>query len=98
MRRSSLLTGVAVTACAALVLSAGSSVAAAGSKGPVRSCESLASVRLAHTTIAGAMPVAATTSGPAHCAVQLVVTNPPAGDQIRVGLWLPTQNWNGRFQ
>jgi feruloyl esterase len=42
--------------------------------------------------------VAATASVPAHCAVQAVVTNPPANDQIRVGVWLPTQNWNRRFQ
>ena len=98
MRRSSVLTGVAVIASTAVMLSAGSSVAASGSKRPVRSCESLASVRLARTTIVSAVPVAATAAAPAHCAVQLVVTNPPAGDEVRVGVWLPTENWNGRFQ
>jgi hypothetical protein len=98
MRRSGTLTGLAVTASAALVLTAGPSAAATASGEPVRSCESLTSVRLAHTTVVSAVPTAATASVPAHCAVHLVVTNPPAGDQIRVGVWLPTHNWNGRFQ
>src|SRR5687768_5328994 len=98
MRRGSTLTGLAVAASATMVLSAGPSEAGSTPGGPVRSCESLSSVRLENTTVVSATPVAATTSAPAHCAVQLVVTNPPAGDQIRVGVWLPTQNWNGRFQ
>jgi feruloyl esterase len=45
-----------------------------------------------------ATEAAATDSAPAHCAVQLVITNPPAGDKINVGVWLPVDNWNGRFQ
>lgn len=98
-RRRRLLTGLAALTGAALVLSIGSSVsAAAGPHRPARSCESLASVELPHTTVVSATSVPATTSVPGHCAVQLVVTNPPANDQIRVGVWLPTENWNGRFQ
>ncbi|MDW5330289.1 tannase/feruloyl esterase family alpha/beta hydrolase [Plantactinospora sp. KLBMP9567] len=96
--RRSLLTGLAALTGAVLVLWIGSSVSAAGSNRPVRSCASLASTNLPHTTMLSATAVTATASVPAHCAVQLVVTNPPAGDQIRVGVWLPTENWNGRFQ
>jgi hypothetical protein len=81
-----------------LVLSGGSSVNAAGTHRPTRSCESLASVHLPHPTIVSATSVTATDSVPGHCAIQLVVTNPPANDQVRVGVWLPTENWNGRFQ
>jgi feruloyl esterase len=93
-----LRTASALLGSAALVLSMSTSVAAADTHSPGRSCVSLTSVRLAHTTIVSATDVAATATTPAHCAVQLVVTNPPAGDQIKVGVWLPTRNWNGRFQ
>jgi feruloyl esterase len=89
---------VAAGSAAVMVLSAGSGVAAAQPDRPVRTCESLASVQLTHTTILSATPVPATVSVPAHCAVQAIVTNPPAGDQVRVGVWLPTENWNRRFQ
>jgi Tannase and feruloyl esterase len=97
-RRRSIALGLAAFGSAALVLSAGPSVAALVPSQPVRSCESLSSVQLAHTTIVSATSVPATASIPAHCAVQLVITNPPANDQIRVGVWLPTGNWNRRFQ
>jgi feruloyl esterase len=81
-----------------VVLIPGSTVAAAGTHRPVRTCESLAAVGLPNTTIVSAVLVAATATVPEHCAVQATVTNPPAGDQIRVGVWLPTRNWNRRFQ
>ncbi|MBQ0902064.1 tannase/feruloyl esterase family alpha/beta hydrolase [Micromonospora sp. U21] len=55
-------------------------------------------MNLPHTTVLSATSVPATASVPAHCAVQLTVTNPPAKDQVRIGVWLPTENWNGRFQ
>jgi hypothetical protein len=93
-----LRTALAALGSAALVLPMSTSIASAATNAPARTCASLASVRLAHTTIVSATDVAATASAPAHCAVQLVVTNPPSGDQIKVGVWLPTQNWNGRFQ
>jgi hypothetical protein len=90
--------GLVALGTVALVVLAGSGVATAGPNGATRSCAGLASAHLAHTKIVSATDVPATTSTPAHCAVQLVVTNPPSGDQIRVGVWLPTQNWNRRFQ
>jgi hypothetical protein len=89
---------VALYCTAALVVLAGSGVATAAPKTPVRPCAGLASTRLAHTTIVSAETVPATTSAPAHCAVKLVVTHPPAGDQIRVGVWLPVRAWNHRLQ
>jgi len=92
------LTQMAALGAAALVVLASSSVATAGPKAEIRSCASLASAHLAHTTIVSAADTPATESVPAHCAVRLVVTNPPAGDQIRVGVWLPTHNWNRRLQ
>jgi hypothetical protein len=93
-----LRTAFALLGSVALIFPMSSRVAAASTPAPARSCASLTSVLLPHTTIVSATDVAATASTPAHCAVQLVVTNPPAGDQINVGVWLPTQNWNGRFQ
>ncbi|HZM79423.1 MAG TPA: tannase/feruloyl esterase family alpha/beta hydrolase [Candidatus Limnocylindrales bacterium] len=94
-----VLAVVAAFGGVALVLPAGAvGVAALQPSGPVRSCESLASVRLPNTTIVSATSVPDSGTVPAHCAVQLIVTNPPAGDQIRIGVWLPAQNWNRRFQ
>ncbi|WBB67970.1 tannase/feruloyl esterase family alpha/beta hydrolase [Micromonospora sp. WMMD812] len=96
--RRTVLTGLAMLASAALILSAGPGASAVGAKRPKATCASLASVNLPHTTVVSATAVAATASVPAHCAVQLTVTNPPAHDQVRIGVWLPTDNWNGRFQ
>jgi feruloyl esterase len=97
-RRSGVFAVLVALSGAIVALSPGSSVAATRPNSPVRSCESLASVQLPHTTIVSASLVAATTAVPEYCAVQAVITSPPAGDQIRVGVWLPTRTWNGRFQ
>lgn len=97
-RRRVLLSRLAALGSAALMLPATAGVAVADANQPARSCASLTSIRLAHTAIVSATSVAATASLPAHCVVQLVVTNPPAGDQVTVGVFLPTENWNGRFQ
>jgi feruloyl esterase len=63
---------------------------------PVRSCESLASVKWRDTTIDSAS-VEQQKTGPV-CRVTATVTHPPAGDQIKIFVALPMQNWNGRFQ
>src|SRR4051812_1797460 len=70
---------------------------------PVRSCESLATVALTHTTVLSATAVTSGTVGPitglpAFCDVVLTVTHPPAGDQVKVEVWLPSTTWNGRYQ
>jgi hypothetical protein len=65
---------------------------------PVRSCESLAGVTLANTTIESAAIDPGDARTPAACRVTLIVTNPPAGDRIRVWVGLPVKGWNGRFQ
>ena len=96
--RRNVFIGLAMLGSTALVLSTGGTVAAATPGKPARSCASLASVTLPHTTIVSATLVPATATAPVHCAIQLVVTNPPANDRIRVGIWLPTENWNRRFQ
>jgi hypothetical protein len=35
---------------------------------------------------------------PPHCAVTIVLTHPGAHDEVTVEVWLPLENWNGRFQ
>ncbi|GAA4569047.1 tannase/feruloyl esterase family alpha/beta hydrolase [Planotetraspora kaengkrachanensis] len=97
-RRRTLLAGLAALLGAVLVVTSGAGASAAGSSRPARSCASLAAVSLPHTVIVSTTSVAATTSVPGYCAIQLVVTNPPANDQVKVGVWLPSENWNGRFQ
>src|SRR5689334_104704 len=61
---------------------------------PVRSCESLKSVSLPNTTIESA---AMDEANPNVCRVVAITTHPPAGDQVRIWLAIPTANWNGRF-
>jgi hypothetical protein len=65
---------------------------------PARSCESLTGVTLANTIIESAAVDPGDARTPASCRVTVVVTNPPAGDRIRVWIGLPVKGWNGRFQ
>ena len=65
---------------------------------PTRTCESLAGVTLANTTIETALVHAGDARTPASCRVTAIVTNPPAEDRIRVWVALPMKGWNGRFQ
>src|SRR6185295_7924840 len=75
-------------------------------------CENLASLKLADATITsavivpegpppargGAPPVnvAPPANIPAHCRVQLTL-KPTSDSLINMELWLPVQNWNGKF-
>ncbi len=59
---------------------------------PVHSCESLAQLEFAGTTIESAVA-----DGDA-CRVDATITHAPAGDQVRVFIGLPLSNWNGRFR
>ena len=63
---------------------------------PAKSCESLAGVQLRDTTI-DTVSVDQRNTG-AVCRVTATVTHPPAGDQIKVFVALPMEDWNGRFQ
>ena len=65
---------------------------------PVRSCESLTSVSLANTTIVSAAAHPGDDRTPASCRVSATVTHPPAGDSVKIWVWLPTKDWNGRFR
>lgn len=58
---------------------------------PVRSCESLTTISLPKTAIESAV------SDEGVCRVTAITTHPPEGDEIRIWIGLPTQNWNGRF-
>lgn len=61
---------------------------------PVRSCESLAMVALPNTTIETAV-VDPNNAG--ICRVTAITTHPPATDQVKIWVAIPTANWNGRF-
>lgn len=61
---------------------------------PVRSCESLAAVKLPNTTIESAAP---DPNNAGVCRVLAITTHPPAGDRVRIWIAIPTANWNGRF-
>lgn len=65
---------------------------------PVRSCDSLASLSLADTTVDGAVVHEDDGATPRSCRVHLSITHPPADDDVNVWVWLPVEAWNGRFQ
>ncbi|MBV9809371.1 MAG: tannase/feruloyl esterase family alpha/beta hydrolase [Solirubrobacterales bacterium] len=103
--RARWVTGVASALAALSVVVAvwlgtgGSALGASNAAGqaPAVSCDSLAGLKLTNTTVTSATEVPASTTLPAYCNVQLVETNPPAGDQIHIGVFLP-DSWNGRFE
>ena len=61
------------------------------------SCESLSRFTLPNTQVTSARKMAGTAAVPEYCDVQLTVNNPPSSDAVRVGVFLPTSTWNGRF-
>jgi len=79
---------------------------------PPTSCEELASVALPHARITTAQQVAAGAfvapapppfpvpasfdRMPAFCRVAATIT-PVAGSEIKIEVWLPRENWNGKF-
>ena len=69
-----------------------------GNRAPVRSCESLTSVSLPDVTINGAVLDPGNETTPRSCRVNATSTHPPLGDQVTIDIWLPVDNWNGRFQ
>ena len=66
-------------------------------QGAGRSCESLASLVLPHTTITTAQSVAAADGLPAYCRVA-VTSKPSADSDIKIEVWLPASGWNGKFE
>ena len=69
-----------------------------GSLAPVRSCESLASVSLTNVTINSAVLDPGNATTPRSCRVNATSTHPPTGDRVTIDIWLPVDNYNGRFQ
>jgi Tannase and feruloyl esterase len=66
---------------------------------PARDCQGLSiTLQLPNTTVNSAVAVAATSTVPAYCAVQLTVSNPPSADAVHVGVFMPMSTWNGRFE
>lgn len=61
------------------------------------SCESLSSLSLPDTTIAMAQPETESGNLPAFCRVALTIKPTPDSD-IQVQVWLPTSEWNGKYQ
>jgi feruloyl esterase len=84
-------------------------VAIASTPVQASSCTNLGSLQLRHTTITsaqdnntgtftvpGSTPPQVFTGLPAHCRVTATLT-PTSDSSIKIEIWLPTSNWNGRF-
>src|SRR3954464_9117251 len=100
MKRISVVTLVLAAAVAAPV------------RGSAATCESLASLTLPMGRITNAQPVAAGAFSapgaragrghamadlPAFCRVEATLT-PSSDSDIKIEVWLPVTNWNGKFQ
>jgi feruloyl esterase len=59
-------------------------------------CQGLKSLSLPQTSITAAELVVAQPTIPSYCRVTLVLA-PSADSEIKVELWLPVENWNGKF-
>src|SRR5580693_9569686 len=59
-------------------------------------CESLASLKLADTTITMAQEVAAAANTPAYCRVAATL-KPSSDSDIKIEVWLPASGWNENF-
>ncbi|MET4922452.1 tannase/feruloyl esterase family alpha/beta hydrolase [Streptomyces sp. PSRA5] len=71
--------------------------AAPTGKVPVRSCEGMIDFSLPGRTVESATSVSATEKHPAYCDVRLTVADPSSDESFRVGVFLPSATWNGRF-
>lgn len=70
-------------------------------------CQSLASLKLSHTTITAAQSIPAGTytapngevfqNIPAFCRVAATLT-PTSDSQIGIEIWMPAHRWNGKFE
>ncbi len=69
-----------------------------GNADPVQTCEGLKSLTLANTVVDTAAVDPGNATTPASCRVTLIVTHPPASDQVKVFLAFPMKGWNGRFE
>jgi len=97
LRSKSIVTALMAIIAASAMLGQAVAARPAGDKAPVRSCESLTALTLANTVVSSATTVAATTTYPEYCKVQLTVNHPPSNDAVHVGVFLPTSTWNGNF-
>ena len=66
-------------------------------KKPVRSCDSLKTLMLEHTSIIKTKIIVANKDTPAWCRVTAVVQRSRGDDPITVWVGLPLNHWNGRF-
>src|SRR5688572_31657591 len=62
-------------------------------------CESLRALARPQTTITAAelVPAGGPAALPAHCRVAATL-RPSPGSEIGVEIWMPAENWNGKFQ
>lgn len=72
-------------------------LAFAGSAKAQQSCESLAGLKLPHTSVTSSVTVAAAGEIPAHCAVK-ASARPSSDSEIKFELWLPVAGWNGKYE
>ena len=78
-------------------LSASVAVVFAATLAAQQPCETLMKLALAHTTVTSAAIVAGTAEIPAHCDVK-ATARPTSDSEINFELWLPPNNWNGKYQ
>lgn len=68
-----------------------------GTHTPARTCESLTTLQLEHTTITEASVSEATDEAPVLCNVTAVIKRSEKDDPVTVWVRMPVHTWNGRF-
>lgn len=87
-----------VALCAGTAAAQPAATTSTTNSSPVVPCAALpATLHLTDTVVDSATEVAATSTSPGYCDVQLTENNPPSNDQITIGVFLP-DDWNGMFQ
>jgi len=68
------------------------------SREPVRECTDLTSTHIPGGTVASAVAVTADATTPSSCRVRATFAHEPANDLVTVWVYLPSEDWNGRFE
>lgn len=92
-RAITLVTAMCVTLVTALPVTA-----AASEDGPVRTCSSMTDMSRPGMTVVSATEDAGDTTTPASCRLTARVSDPADSGAVTVWVYLPLDNWNGRFQ
>lgn len=93
-----LATASSLLATSAIAADPCSSIHGHGLQVPGAEVISVTGFTVTNATVLTLPPVPGPISGLNFCNVSVILTHPGANDSVAVEVWLPTQDWNGRYQ